>query len=187
MANLATLATVKEHAEINVTTWDAPLTTLLARVSAAIRKHVRGRPFESTNYTEYYAGELSDTIQLRHIPVTAITSVHEDSARTTYNASTLIAAADYTYDQESGILSFDYRLPRGNRNVRVVYTAGDASVPEDVALSCVIWTLHIWARAKSHGMSSESGGNVSGSYDLGPIPEEVANLLAEYVVVGSSA
>lgn len=181
MASLATLASLKEHAQINVTTWDAMLTTLLTRVSAAIRRHVRGRTFESANYTEYYNGG-SDKIALRYLPVTAITSVHEDSARTTWDASTLIASTDYTFDANSGLLLFDYTVPRGNRNVRVVYTAGDAAVPDEVALACVIWAAHVWARSKSHGMTSESGGNVSASYDLGPMPEEVKSMLELLVV-----
>lgn len=179
MADLATRASVKEHLGISATTWDAHIDTLITRVSAAIERDL-ARVFASANYTEYYDGDGSRALVLRHFPVTGITSIHVDNARETYNATTLVDSDDYTYDSDSGIVTFDARLARGNKNVRVVYTAGYATVPADIALACVLWVAHLWNRRKSQGATSEGMGGYSVGYEIAAIPIEVEKLLLPY-------
>ena len=184
MGDLTTLAKVKEFLGIGDTATDAVLTTLVSQVSAAVEAHCR-RTFADTNYTEHHDGDLAREIPLRQYPIISITSVHEDPART-FAASALISSDDYTFNGPSGILLIDYRLPRGNRNVKVVYRAGYATLPPDVVLATNAWVGAIYNRRKSGGSMSESLGNFSTSYEVGPMPADVAKMLDSYVMAESS-
>lgn len=184
MADLTTLAKVKEFLGIGDTLTDAVLSTLVSQVSRAIEAHCH-RTFADTNYTEYHDGDLANEVPLRQYPIISITSVHEDTARA-FGSSALVSADDYTFEKDSGLLLVDYRLPRGNRNVKVVYRAGYATIPTDVELAANKWAGVEFNRRKSGGSVSESLGNYSTSYEVGPVPKDVDNILEPYVIRESS-
>lgn len=148
---LTILTRVKETIGLGVTdvSKDAELAAIIERVSRSIETQC-GRVFEhQAAITEYHDGDgISQTLLLRQAPVTAITSVHVDAART-FAASTLIDAADYVVDAESGLLSLDgFAFSRGLQAVKVVYSAGYTVIPQDLEEAALaicaetFWDVH---------------------------------------------
>lgn len=146
------------------TTHDALHDALIAHVDAAIKRHLR-QNIESATYTEFYSGDGTPHLFLRQLPVTGITSIHVRSDAYWTNANftsdyLLTEGTDYAVQWkqaslcESGIVRrignvwpgalIDSRanLLNGPRidqgNIKVVYTAGYATVPSDIKWAAIM-------------------------------------------------
>lgn len=178
MGDLSTVASCKEHLGISGTTFDAVIGTLLTRASAWIERYC-GRTFASTAYTQDYDGDGTDTLILRQYPIVSVTTIHDDQERD-FASATLIDADDYYVDADKGMVKLIAgRFSRGRGNVRVVYTAGHATVPAAVALAAVELTAFWFNRRRSAGRASESLGGLSVSH-LGDVPGDIKTMLDEY-------
>jgi len=112
----------------------AILTDLIGAASAMIAKYC-DNDFTQQSYTDVLDGNGLPVIQLRQVGLTALTSVTIQENTT----STSIATGSFTSDASTGRIgfaesntsSFTY-FPRGYQNITIVYTAGQATVPEDV-------------------------------------------------------
>ena len=187
MADLITRAQAKEYLGIpsGVTTWDAVLDSLVARVSAKF-EILCDRTIASATYTEYYSGDASRTLQLRQSPVTSITSIHSDFDRVTWDSTTLISADDYTFDGPSGVVYYDLSFIPGVKNVRVVYVAGYATTPAGIVDAVCEWVAAGFNRRKGSGLTSESFGGVSQSYLADAMPAGVREIVDRYTLRVSS-
>ena len=189
MADLTTLARFKEYAQIATanTTWDAVLATLITQCSKLVEKYCQ-RTLLTATHTDYYDGKAQREIVLRQFPVTSVTTVHDDSARS-YGSSTLVAAADYYADLNRGIIKFDITLGRGRGNLKVVYVAGYAdigSLPGNVVLAVNKVVGAAFNKRKSDGQTGDSLGNTSFSYEP-IITADVAALLEGEMNLSESA
>ncbi len=91
--------------------------------------------------------------------------------------------SDYDLDDEAGILVRPY-WPRGWRNIRVQYTAGYATVPEDVQEACSIMVAGSYMQTKRDPMTSlqktaDYFYNATQAYRT-PFPDNVRRLLLPY-------
>lgn len=156
--DLTTLADVKAFLNIatGTTVDDALLTRLITACSERIAQYIQ-RNIGTGTITETRNGSGTNQMYLGHWPVTAITSV-------TVNGATVPAAvngsAGYScqvWDGTSipikepilqvtggfGVWQGQYGnggygcFPMGVNNVTIVYTAGFATVPEDIAQACI--------------------------------------------------
>lgn len=71
-------------------------------------------------------------------PIVSVTTLH-DSVDGTFNASTLVAASDYSIDKKAGIvrLRWGRNFCSGHQNVQLVYVGGYAAVPPAVEQVCI--------------------------------------------------
>lgn len=131
---LTTTATVKTYAGISGSGADAQIDVIVSAVDRAIKAYL-GRQIESAAVTaEIHDGNgLDDFLILAEWPVTAVSAVSI--------SGTALTASDYEIDGSDGILFYKpggtgfAAWPEGRRNISVTYTAGYASVPEDLALA----------------------------------------------------
>lgn len=138
LGDLTTLAMLKSYLSLDVTTHDTLLQNIITQVSYQIQV-LCNRIFASASYTEYYSGKGNNFLLLRQYPVSAITSIYDDTDRL-YSADTLISSDDYALEDagDSGIVKFDgLILSRGLNNIKVVYTAGYTTIPSDLEMACV--------------------------------------------------
>lgn len=159
---LTTLETLR--IVLGATPSDAELTFYGEAAQDAVRKYC-DRDFNSQSYTHYFNGTNTQRLVLRQTPVTAVSSVHVDvqgyfgTGTDPFNSLTaLTSGRDYVLDvdgtttSKSGIL---FRIgavwPMLNRvvpvahlaadigpawgNIKVVYTAGYATVPLDLQMA----------------------------------------------------
>jgi hypothetical protein len=189
---LTTLADLKTYLGITDTSEDTLLNLLIADGDAAILGYI-GRAIEQATLTEYYSGDRTQMLVLRQRPVTAVTSVHVDDsgyagqAAGAFDSTTEWTAGEDFYirtevENESntgelvaikgpGTFTADGdpktwgEWPNGTGNVKVIYTAGYATVPSDLAAACRI--LVAWMRAsRDNGMPVKSERLGSYSYTL---------------------
>ncbi len=175
-------------------TQDAVLTPLGLRVSAAIAHACRvatGGVSPATLRLETVTETVRfdcrrEKLILSRIPIVAITSIVEDG-------ETLVAA-DYEVDAAAGMLArlFDdcpICWPRAK--IVTVYTAGWATVPEDLKLAASKLTqAYYFQGRRDPGLKSEEVPDVyrvsygapgsDGAGDGGPLPADVEALLGPY-------
>ena len=157
------------------------LDALIAYASERIESHCR-RAFASAAVTEYLDGPGTSRLVLARRPVTALTGVYEDSGRT-FGEDAAIDPDDLALYPETGVVErVGAVFPRGTRNIKVAYTGGYATVPDDVALACVklaaAWYAH--ARSGADGVLRETLGDYSAEYSASALPADVEGALAHY-------
>lgn len=146
---LLELEELKDYLGITSTTQDVILDIIRLGVVAAVENQT-GREFESQARTEYYDGPGERLLILNHRPVTAVTSVHVDSTgyagqgTTPFESSSEWTQGDYFFirppveasERNPGILeAINGVWTKGRGNIKVVYTAGYSTLPEDLKLA----------------------------------------------------
>lgn len=148
---LTTLARLKGMIGLKAddATNDVALAEHLERVSKELAVRC-GRAFEhEAAITEYHDGDgITRTLLLNRAPVTAVTTLHDDTGRD-YLAAHLIDAADYVTDKEAGLITLDgFAFSKGLQNIKVVYDAGYKVIPQDLEQAALVimaetfWDLH---------------------------------------------
>lgn len=140
---LTTLAMARTYLKVPTATVDAALDTMIEFFINASSEYIEketDRKLKSQSITELQHGRKSNLLLLKQWPVTAITSLHID-AQGVYGSDTLIDAAEYRIaDDSNSLLLMDQIFPNGYNNIKVVYTAGFASVPTDLEHAC-LWLV----------------------------------------------
>ena len=181
--NLTTVANLKAHLGIPVleTSQDDRLELLINAASQAIERYL-DRSIKSQSYTELHHGRRQDGILLRQWPVTAISEVRFDADHEFSEADTLVPADEYGIgDDQNSVIMYDRVVPRGNNNVRVIYTAGYAAVPSDIEYAALLYCewLYLFRNRQDIGRPSKSKGDESMAISQG-MPEIVMQLIAPY-------
>jgi hypothetical protein len=159
-----------------VGTDDPILTSLITSISAWIENYCE-RVFLSASYTSTYDGTNGRRMMLSASPVTAITSVTIDGA--VIPAATIPTVSGYTFNS-TGIALNGYRFSEGMNNVVVVYTAGYATIPAELALACTQLVALRYKMRASIGLRSVSmlqGGTTS---FLLEIPDDIKTTIDNY-------
>ena len=145
MADLITLQQYKDSEGLSTPKEDLRITSLVPSVSQLVKTYC------GNSFVDYYSSNKTETfnvnwathiVQLTESPVNAIVSVQE---RDSYSASyTTLTTGAYEYyldvktDSVLRTTSAEYtNWPTGVDAVKVVYTAGWSSVPEDLKLAVI--------------------------------------------------
>lgn len=160
--DLTTIERVKAHIGKSTPDMDGTLSILITATSAMVERYLR-RHVQSTSRTEYYdVAPATCRVFLRGVPVTTITTIHNDDLRE-YGSSTLIDSDDYTITERIGEVAFDYILEPGTNALKVVYTGGMAAstgafiaaFPE-VAYAVELQTIEAYRRRGIAGASAST-------------------------------
>lgn len=139
---LVTITEAQEYAR--ATTADLPaLERYVAAASDWFEQETR-RKLKSQSITGYFHGDGTRWLMLYEWPVTAFTSVEFRTGEGTWTAQ------DTTYlliSDQLRLYAPSWLFPVGEMNVRVVYTAGYATVPEDLKQACLELMLDKWRMA----------------------------------------
>jgi hypothetical protein len=175
---LASLANIKLFLGITDNSKDSLLTLLGTAVSKQIETYT-GRTFESTVYTnEEYDGNGTRELKLKHFPVVTFTKLERNNAEDNTDDWTELDSSDYWVDTNSGVVSrvsgfLDYEptaendlsneslFTWGKNRYRATYTAGYATVPEDVQLVTMLSVSNLFKTGKNPNLKSESLGDHS--------------------------
>ena len=191
--SLTSISAVKTLLGISDSSQDTLLTQLLAGVDATIKQALR-RDIEQATYTEFYSGDGTEVLALNQYPVSSITSIHEDPdgyfTESAFTSDDLLTAdVDYalvrmssTAGGKSGLVRRIGALwPRPSirtqqflsafpgaaaGNIRVVYVAGFATVPADLAMAANQLVIRAYNQRSNggSGIQQESYEDASVSY-----------------------
>jgi hypothetical protein len=180
-AALTNLARVKRFLGETSSTHDTLLSEIIAGQSAAMASYMHRAIVEQTITGERHDGRGTDRLVLREFPVTSVAEVRLDG--------TAVAAATYELGSDSGLL---YRrdgleagcFDLGRRNWQVDYTAGYATVPEDLAEAATRQAGTVWLSAEPGDNRLGTRGSVldvgSVQYLTGPWAPGVAAVMDAY-------
>jgi uncharacterized phiE125 gp8 family phage protein len=185
--DLITRDALKRYLGIDATdtSHDDLLDDLIDYASERIETHC-GRLFASEAITEYIDGSGTTELVLSRRPVTELTSVRVDADRE-FAEETEVDSSELVLRAEAGVVERVVGIagalfPRGASNVRVEYTAGYATAPDDIGLACVklaaAWYAH--ASAGADGISRETLGEYSAVYRTSGLPADVEAILVPY-------
>lgn len=135
---LTTLADVKESLGIDAgnTSKDNLIIRKINQATKMIENYCNRR-FKETTYTqEEYNGQLIDQFVLRQAPITAFSILQVRDTSLNTNDWTTIDTQQYFRDDNAGILNAIASFYGRWNRWRVTYTAGYATIPEDVAEAC---------------------------------------------------
>lgn len=132
-----TKAEVKSYLNITDTNTDSLIDTLIAQVEAVVEADKCQRTFGSSVFTEYIDGDGTDTIMVKNYPIIELTSIHDDLDRE-YGAASLLDNDNMAvYDEYGKIVYVNGIFMQGNKNVKVVYRGGYATIPSDLKLALI--------------------------------------------------
>lgn len=178
--DLCSRTNLKSYLGLTGTGHDDTLDMLIDAASEAIESYCR-RSFGVTAHVEYHDGG-HDRIVLRHRPVTALTGLWDDLARE-FSDSSEITSDDYVLDSDLGILHLDAgTFAEGIRNVKVSYSAGYSTIPDDLSQACILLAA-AWfnqGRAGGDGLRAQTLAGVAHQFGQQPLPESVRQLLSSY-------
>lgn len=155
--DLTTLPRVKAHLGIKDTDTnsDSILTWLITAASQWVIKQLGDRPIKSADYTDFFDGDGSRSLTLRHAPVTAVSRVQVDDDDP-IPARATVTGEGYVEDNGRLKLTPQYAFTPGIKNVEVRYTAGYATVPEDLEQAVVMWVAELHRGRDRTGLASRS-------------------------------
>ena len=179
---LTTLDRFKDQLEITTSTLVDLLETLIDAASDWIETYC-DRKFMSRDYTEYTTGHGTDILP-KQWPVTAVTSINYDTARDWDGTD---VDSDYIHivdDRWIYVRGYDFSNAQEGA-VKLVYTAGYSTVPDDLQYACDSLVAQMFAKMKSKafGKSVQSmPGEVGGSTTtyIHDLPPDVKQILEGY-------
>lgn len=182
---LITLEDFKLYAGIDaaVSSADALYELIINSISTRFDTET-GRALKSAVYTDLYLdGNGEQDLDLPNYPITAVASVYEDDVLLTVGAS-----YDYLFTAGS-ILAVNGILRRvnavwslGSQNIKLTFTGGYTTVPDDLKLACFKQCAKEWQTQKmsNWGESSRSFPDGSVSHDVKDLLEDVKAVLRRY-------
>lgn len=187
--DLITKAQAKAFLKITASSEDDIIDTLIHGASQAVVGFC-GRDFVQATYTEYYDGSGNEKLILKNYPIVSVSSVNIDTTRQWGAASAVTVATDLIVGNDSGIIELwnNWRsFGCGKKTVRVVYSAGYASIPYDVQQACLLTVMYWYKRHYQDqriGLQSETIGERNMTYSNEDLPKTAKLMLSGYVKRG---
>ena len=152
--DLITLEEYKDNESITNTKDDFRLQNLITSVSQLVKTYCSNSfldYFSTPTSEEFTIKYATDGLQLSEGPVRSVTLVEE--RRNPVSAYEALTSADFHVDYSSDIVyrtnsTGFYQWPIGPGAVRITYTAGYASIPEDLRLA--VYDLVTYYRKNEH-------------------------------------
>ena len=171
---------------------DATINTLITRVDGLFASYcgymakdgTSGATMEDVTYTEYLDGPTrSREIRLSVYPVVSVTSIHDD-ADLGYNSDDLVAASDYTLYGNEGLVILNenasHAWTKGRRNIKVVYVAGWATIPDALKHAACLQTAHLYQHRDTIGKTDLRVSTASATVSALSLLPEVRAALAPF-------
>lgn len=187
MSQLCQLSDVQAYLGDSASSSSAVLDTLIANASGMIEQYCN-RTFALADYTETRNGRNTETLYLRQQPIVSVASLKINGIAV--QASPDTRTYGYVFDDQqlyirgaSGSYGQQDRFVRGVQNIVVQYSAGFATIPDDVAQACIELVADKFAKRNRIDKSSETlGTQQTQAYVMSDMPARVKAALASYRV-----
>lgn len=181
--DLTSLATVKDH--LGIPTLNTDQDTRLERlISSASRKIMNfcDRKFVQETHTEYQHGRRSNSLVLKQWPADKPTELNIDP-ESTFGVDTQVDTTEYEVLHDSILILLNgQKFPKGTRNIKIVYQASYATIPEDLDEACVHQVEYMYNLTADRrlGQITKSKSGVSVTYVQEGMPQIVTDALMPY-------
>jgi hypothetical protein len=151
-------------------------------------ENLTGRTFEilsaspspsPTSTIEILDGKNSIRLFTNNGPVTAIDKIEYWDGSDWFEYDTV--SFPYTFKTGSNCIYFTlgHRFYKGYQNIRVTYSYGYETIPQDLAYACYLLTRHILNESERSGIRSQADGEQRFDYDH-EIPAEINKIIIRY-------
>jgi hypothetical protein len=140
---------------------------------------------KSATYTEYYDGKGINKLFPRVYPIISVTLIYEDSDWG-WELDTLIDSTQYRIVDSKYIVRKDTVFANYEQNVKIIYVAGYATVPEDIKLVCIKEVVRDFNRRYDFDVSAKTADDGSITYVEKGLLVSSKEILAPYVLTGIS-
>lgn len=173
---IITLAEAKTHIGITGTSEDTSLQQIVDAVNVFVGTYCH-RTFESATYTEeLYDGSGGPELVLKNYPIITITEILVDTEEVDERTD-VGEEGYYIKNANNGILYNNAGWSRGRGNIQITYTAGYATVPNDLKYACLAMAAYFRNMKGKDGIMSESLGSYAYSIASG-----LNNMLGELTI-----
>jgi len=184
--DICSLEEIKDFMGIDgsVTKDDNLFESLITKVTDWFHSYCGVDQFKQKTYTEYYGGNNDRFLYVDNPPIISITSLHDDTDWS-WGATELIAATDYMIVDSKYVVLKDDSFYKGDQNIKIVYSGGYATIPQDLKHACTLEVSRIYNTKGEQGITSKSSGVGSSlSYDPNYLLTSTINILRKYKVNG---
>ena len=167
-----------EQIEAAINSATATIENLTGRTFAVLS--ASPSPSPSPTFTEEILnGKGSLRLFTDNGPITAIDSIAywDGSAWAEYDA----VSYPYTFKANSNCVYFTlgHRFYKGYQNIKISYSYGYETVPQDLVYACYLLTRHILNEAERSGIRSQGDGEQRFDYDH-DVPAEINKIIIRY-------
>ncbi|MSR31565.1 MAG: hypothetical protein EXR99_08680 [Gemmataceae bacterium] len=143
MANLVSAIRVKAViAQAAFSTAEEALVASLCAVVSSLVRSFTQRELDAGIYEEWVSGSGGKRLLVRHYPIVAVASV--------FPRGSGVEISGYEVERSRGILWRNANWSKGERNLRVTYTAGFDPLPEDLVEACAQWAAALFWQSKDN-------------------------------------
>lgn len=156
--------------------------SIFARGASDFVVNYVGRSIESKSNTDLYNWHSEMDIVLENYPIISVTSASYNTGSYKNPIRELFDEDKRHIDTKSGILSFDFRLPRGHQNIKVIYQSWYTVIPSDLKLATLAIAGMLYNQRASNGITEETVGGDKLVYTK-DIPSNISDILNLYANV----
>jgi hypothetical protein len=181
MSDFITVAQLNAWLDLPGGATDALCATLISAASQYIRSYCN-RDFNSTSYSEIYEGMGRDRLFLGNFPIVSVTSIAwlGQTALTAANQVDPTQFADGFYFTKREVILTQRVFP-SKTPIAISYTAGYATIPNDIVQACTEIAGEAFKRRNRIGESTQTlSGQQVVSFIKSAMNETVASMLAQY-------
>jgi hypothetical protein len=176
---LITLDDVKEFSGKEGMKDNDLLEDLINRYSTMFETYIE-RNILSREYTEYQDGRRTYELFTKQYPITTVSGVYDDSAWA-WASSTEVDSSYYRIsNDERSIVFWNWTLGNYRQNVKIIYTAGYSSTPEDIKHACVTEVARAYKNRTKVDVTSQTLPDGSIAYSAGALLPQTVMVLDKY-------
>jgi hypothetical protein len=149
MADLTTLANVKQDLVVTETANDAQLSRLITEFSTWFLNQINRGALLAASYAEKRNGQGGDSIVPGFYPVTAVAGVTVNGIQIPASPDGVVSG--FVFDELTVYMVGCHRFKKGRQNVQLNYTAGYATVPADVERAVIDQVIFSFRRLPKLG------------------------------------
>lgn len=180
---LTDLANAKEQCHIPAaeTESDNIITRFINEASQRI-ENMTSRALKSRAHVDYFDGRRHNRQLSRSWPIISMDEVWIDYTSEFTDVANKLDATKYFIDElNTGVILKKCLFPRGNRNIKFVYTAGYAVIPADLEGACLWMVEYFYDRWSDESVGTQTKSKNSENVTfLQDVPDFVQAVLDKY-------
>jgi len=182
--DLVTLDEVKDfYGKFGSTSQDDDLLEdIITRISTLIESYIN-KNIKSRKYTEYYDGIGVSNLVTNQSPIISVDSIYSDTTWVWPSDST-IGVDDYRIHENKTHVVFLTTLSKGSQNIKIIYTAGYDTVPEDIKQACITEVVRTHKNRQEVDVLSKTLSDGSVTYSAKELLLQTKMILNKYKRIG---
>ena len=182
--DLCTLDQVRDYGELKgLTAQDEDvIEDLITRVTTLFENYVN-KKIKSREFTEYYDGHGEYNLVTNQYPIISIDSIKDD-VNWEWGSDTTVGSTDYRIHTDKTYVVLQTTLQNAIQNVKIVYTAGYATIPTDIVQACIEEVLRKYRHRTDFDVTAMSQENGSVTYTEKGLLTGTKAILDKYKRVG---